>query len=274
LLGAIVGGAGTVTAIATPTADQSDRGIQLTSRMTVATTYYVRGIIQGNTVKADIFTSAPSTSTVGGSPANTTGTITLSAADTAQFGDSRQGFFGTVFVAIDNTSRLVTTTNVRLHVIRGVIQKLSLPVKTKVDWKNISGLFAGIDNTMLRIPYLSVEGCDFSRIPTAANMTELDTFDATQKQGIRVRDSKFANIPAAAGITPGASPYTYTNSDGYDEVVTVAGGTVSDVSVSKDGGATFVQIATATGTTTPLRPGEQLKVTYSSAPTIKKIPTV
>lgn len=77
------------------------------------------------------------------------------------------------------------------------------------------------------------------------------------------------NPQAVATISPGASPYTYTNQDGYPETVQVVGGTVSDISIVRSA------VTTSLGVTSGmflLHPDDGLKVTYTGVPTMRKIP--
>jgi hypothetical protein len=77
------------------------------------------------------------------------------------------------------------------------------------------------------------------------------------------------NPQALAAISVTASPFTYTNTDGYPEEVTVTGGTVSDISLVRGG------VTTSLGLTTGiflLEVGDGLQVTYTGAPTMEKIP--
>ena len=72
--------------------------------------------------------------------------------------------------------------------------------------------------------------------------------------------------PDAVGFlgstTPGASPFTYTNNDSYMEQVSIIGGTIS--AVSRDGESV------GTERTHYLAPGDQIVITYSAAPSIKR----
>ena len=69
-----------------------------------------------------------------------------------------------------------------------------------------------------------------------------------------------------------ASPYTFTNGWQTPITVNVAGGTVSDISYSRDGGTTLVTLATATVFTVTVQPGDSLRITYAVAPTVTFIP--
>jgi len=71
---------------------------------------------------------------------------------------------------------------------------------------------------------------------------------------------RIVGYSAPIAVTPGASPYTYTNNSTGNQFVYVAGGTVSSIT----------QNGVATGLTSgifPLAPNDTLTVTYSVAPT-------
>lgn len=70
-------------------------------------------------------------------------------------------------------------------------------------------------------------------------------------------------------VTPGASPYTYTNNDGYPETMIIEGGTVSAVALIR---STSTIALGATSDIVPLQPLDKVKVTYSVAPTMTKVP--
>ncbi|OUM01671.1 hypothetical protein [Variovorax sp. JS1663] len=79
--------------------------------------------------------------------------------------------------------------------------------------------------------------------------------------------------PVNAITTPavGASPFVFENAGDFDVDAVVSGGTVSAVSISRDGIAYF-PLASATGTTVRLNPGDFLRITYSVLPTLTLIP--
>lgn len=82
-------------------------------------------------------------------------------------------------------------------------------------------------------------------------------------------------IPSGYGTAPsaqvaGASPYTYTNANAYSEDVMVAGGTVTGLDFSRDG-STWYASGLVIGTVR-LSPGDKIKITYTVAPTITRIP--
>lgn len=65
-------------------------------------------------------------------------------------------------------------------------------------------------------------------------------------------------------ITPGSSPYTYTNNDNFDETLFITGGTVSSITYNS------TEISTSTDYSVLLRHGDSVVVTYSSAPSMYK----
>lgn len=72
-----------------------------------------------------------------------------------------------------------------------------------------------------------------------------------------------------ASITVGSSPFTYTAAQTGQ--VIVKGGTVSKIEFSRDGGTTFFDIGVTAGMFL-LNAQDQLKVTYSGAPTMTFVP--
>lgn len=79
-----------------------------------------------------------------------------------------------------------------------------------------------------------------------------------------------ATTNTIASITPGASPYAYQNTDGYNQRVTVQGGTVSKIEISPDG-STYTDIGVTAGMF-DVDYSDYLRVTYSGTPTMKKKP--
>lgn len=79
--------------------------------------------------------------------------------------------------------------------------------------------------------------------------------------------------PENAITTPavGASPFVFENAGDFDIDAVVSGGTVSAVAISRDG-VTYFPLASATGITVRLNPGDFLRITYSVVPTLTLIP--
>lgn len=75
-------------------------------------------------------------------------------------------------------------------------------------------------------------------------------------------------LPSA--ISPGASPYTYRNTNSYPINVIIQGGTVSSITFSRDN-ITNYNTGITTGIVT-LSSGDYLTVTYTVAPTMTQIP--
>jgi hypothetical protein len=95
--------------------------------------------------------------------------------------------------------------------------------------------------------------------------------DATQAGKVRtLANGLRSGQPAAASVTPGASPYTYLNALGYPKELIVSGGTVSLIEVQGGSGAFFT-----TGLTSGVfivRPGHRVRITYSVVPTVVEVP--
>ena len=73
-----------------------------------------------------------------------------------------------------------------------------------------------------------------------------------------------------SGITVGASPFTYQNTNTYPADVIVSGGTVSAIAFSRDN-ATFYTTGLTSGMFA-LSPYDFLRVTYTVAPTMTLVP--
>ena len=104
-----------------------------------------------------------------------------------------------------------------------------------------------------------------------AGAVELATeFYDTNSAGTR-RRRRYTNYTVApSAITPSASPYTYQNTSGFDATVIITGGTVSDISFSRDN-VTYYSIGALSGMV-GLSPNDYLKVTYTVAPTMTLVP--
>lgn len=83
---------------------------------------------------------------------------------------------------------------------------------------------------------------------------------------VKIASNSTGTLPAVASIAVTASVFTYTNTDIYDEQVTVQGGTVTVIAVRG------VTITNATSGQFYLHPNDTIAVTYSVAPAMFKIP--
>lgn len=73
-----------------------------------------------------------------------------------------------------------------------------------------------------------------------------------------------------ADVTVTASPFTYTNGNAYIEDILVSGGGISKMEFTRDG-VTFYDTGSYYGMFT-LSPGDSVKITYLTAPTVTVIP--
>lgn len=90
----------------------------------------------------------------------------------------------------------------------------------------------------------------------------------TLSQSILPLNTAYLISPTA--ITPGASPYTYQNTENYSFDIIVSGGTVSLIEFTRDNAA-FYDTGFIAGILR-LSPGDRIRVTYSGVPTMTKIP--
>ena len=90
------------------------------------------------------------------------------------------------------------------------------------------------------------------------------TVDSTN----RINNNAGFNPQGVAAITPGASPYTYTNNDGVPEVIHIDGGTIT--TVAKNAITLYSFGGTAARCAVWLEPGEAVTVTYTVVPTVNK----
>jgi hypothetical protein len=217
LLGTIVGGAGTVTSITTPTSYQSDRGIQLASRISTATSVWVRCGIQDNVVVAEYLSTEPGYgTTTGGTVVQTTGSITLSASDAALLGDGVQGYPSVGWVPIDSSFRLKRYTSNRRHVIRGFIDGFIFPRRLQENDWGFYAYYTGLGDDRLRFKGLQLRH-DFSRCDPAI-MGEYQGLTAVMKRGIKLMPgsisktsrqvSRLSHIDMAEGVVVGGNSGT------------------------------------------------------------------
>jgi len=86
--------------------------------------------------------------------------------------------------------------------------------------------------------------------------------------------SEYANVnirklDAMSTLTPGGSPYSYTNATDNDKEVIVRGGTVSLIEHGRGGSYESVGV---TAGIFHVSPGDVLRVTYTVAPTMRLVP--
>lgn len=280
LLGTIVGGgAGTVTAINTPTSYQSDRGIALASRIATGTAFTVRLLAKGNTFTADYWAVAQR-SNANASGATATATATVSAiADINGVGNNRQGRVFHTFVPIDTAARMKDHWYDRLTVVRGLIDGMRILENKYVN--TFDGLIIKANSSFLRIDTASplrIRNCDFTQaIGSFSTITDfnLSSADTTVARGIHRFNNSQAKTTAAGTITVPASGSAYTPTINEAMTIDWTGGTLTTpfVEVSVDGGTTWTQKwASNTKGQLVLYPYDQIRWTYSSVPTVTRTP--
>lgn len=245
----------------------------LAARMTTGGTVGLRFSQKGDLLTADYFigTAGRTFGTVG----STRVTYAATASDARIFrGSGAAGYVGFGWTPGDNTSTLVQFRHEPMAVFSGRVRGLS-PLSHQQDVSTSNAIIGG-DSTRLRIenPPLLLS---WDRTAVALHGdTEISGPDSTFKSQMLVEQgSTWGSPPTPALITVSASPFVYINQDGYIQDVAIYGGTLTTpfIELSKDSGVTFSQIAgTNTEKIVRLAPGDQLRVTYSAAPTMRKIP--
>ena len=110
-----------------------------------------------------------------------------------------------------------------------------------------------------------VRDCGYDRMTNGGGVSDLGTYNSFQ--GIKKPSSPFIGRPLAnTSITVTASPMTISNQTGDTQYYTVTGGTVTSIFRGRFGSGSGV--GHYSGCEYALESGEDLVVTYSSAPTI------
>lgn len=277
MLGAIVdGGANTVSTILTPAAYQSDRGLVLTTRISNGTAFWVRGIVRENLVLADYYTSSPTLNASGTSAAGTT-SAAIATSDIFLVGQGTQGTGGFVWVPVDSAATLDDLTNIRLTVTRGFIRNFTL-VRAVQDnaneWRGFEIAAVGTSsNTRITSP-IAIENWDARK--AIGYTTDSDPMvGSTLKTKITRRNYATPTSLVAASVTAPGTGVAYINTDMRPLQLIWSAGTLTTpyLEISLDDGTTWVQIRFANEPgTIVLQPGDQIRWTYSVAPTFRKVP--
>lgn len=121
-------------------------------------------------------------------------------------------------------------------------------------------------------PLLDALALELQSRSLSAEQTRPALDDLAQQIGTlpRVDQQVSARFIQPITITPGASPYTYQNTNTYPVDVIVNGGTVSAVAFSRDN-ATFYTVGQINGVFA-LSPYDFLRVTYTLVPTMTLVP--
>ena len=80
-----------------------------------------------------------------------------------------------------------------------------------------------------------------------------------------------ASGDAPSSISVGASPFVHQNTSAHDVSGNVVGGVVTALAWSRDN-STYYNVGALTSGMVWLSPGDYVKVTYSSAPTMTNVP--
>ncbi len=275
--GANFSGGSMTVATYTSTADTSGLGVQLSTRLSTSTAYWPRLLVQGDTVYMEHFPAAPGNiftrpTTTG---AYVTVTLTLNSTDSKNFGAlSPLGLFGISHIPVDAAAQLDDLTHQRGHVMSGSIQNLQ-PLAFQNAVSGSTGVYyqPGSSSGIRISDRLRVRYSDFSTLGPATSVKEFDILstDTAFLSRLHTEGNHYFTPPVGTAITVSASPFTYQNLDGVRERVGVYAGTVSAINLV-DPQANSTQIANATGHVVLLEPGESLVTTYSSAPTMTKVP--
>ncbi len=245
----------------------------LGARVADNTPYWVRLVCRKNTLTADYYTSAPASTSAGGTGANTV-TATLTGTDALKFGESVNAHVGWVFVPGSSVAYADSINLVRLSVYGGSVRNMAAKIPSGIV-NEAYGLSWGVSNSLARVRKLIVESNDWRGIVGATTVADTDGLIGTTGFGdsVTMRNNAITSTaPAAASVTYPGSGTAYVNTDGYVQQITWYGGTITVVEVSLDGGTTWTQVRAAGDGQLILQPGEQIRWTSSVSPTVRKVP--
>lgn len=253
-------------------------GSKAIARLAASTGYGVRLKAQGNVVTLDLFSGLTSQllSTAGTLDSTS---ITLAGADSSNFGaDSPMGWIGVSWTPVDATATIDSVRNDRMAVFGGVLSRF-IPAAIRqgmTSWTGIRLLASTLDNRIMGV--LRIRDSDFSNRRGHGTVLDAELNGNTMRPFIHFDRHLWAIPPSMNGViaAPG-SGVAYVNADLFTEDVFIYGGTLTTpfVEVSRDGGVTWAQIAGASvEKVVRLDPGDQMRATYSAAPTFRKVPVV
>jgi hypothetical protein len=248
------------------------RRIQLASRIANGTGFTVRCKQRENVVTADYFTSAsiPAITATG----TTTTSLTLTGDDMKTFGSLVQGRPAFSWVPMASGAKGQNLNANRMEVADISIKNVFVGEQTLTSSTSV----VRINQTpaLIRVKgKMKIEDSDFTSAAAAGTVTELECADTTLKSKVAMRNINSTSPAQPANVTPPASGAAYINLDAYPQDIVWSGGTLTTpfVEVSTDDGTTWVQVWFENGGgALTSQPGDQIRWTYSSAPTIRKIP--
>ncbi len=159
-------------------------------------------------------------------------------------------------------------TSIATQAITGTIRGVNAIAVTSDAYPRGIIINEGDSATVCVTNRLYIKDCDFRGITGDGSeiYVGINSRPFVQLDGIRW--ATYPRLPI--GITPGASPYVYRNLDSYTQTVVVSGGTVSVIALSQDGTTYYTTGQTAGAYL--LEAGQYLRVTYTVAPTMTKVP--
>lgn len=136
------------------------------------------------------------------------------------------------------------------------------------DGNNKANLFIG--NSLLEGAGWTDWIAENANTGTPGNLYEANDFGTLAAALVTgtARNNRGFNPQGVAAITVTASPFTYTNNDGVDEMVSIDGGTIT--TVAKNAITLYSFGGTAARCAVFLKPGEAVTVTYTGAPSMNK----
>lgn len=146
---------------------------------------------------------------------------------------------------------------------------------------NAQGVVTGVTNTA--ITFASTFSDSTFRVQDNADATKQLAFEvsgiaigATRTITMGDADVDLGKVVghtnAVTAITVTASPFTYQNAAVYQEDILITGGTVSLIEFTRDNATWYARAVALTGDTVSLSPSDRVRVTYTVAPTMTKIP--
>lgn len=184
--------------------------------------------------------------------------------------------YGTFRFRVRNVALSYTTTNlaacypmaVRVgagaSTLDGEVSGVTVPAT--IANANISPVYFYGTATLTIGARIDVHHCDFTN-----GAYDINFQNNTNAAKVFSASNRYRTFPVvAAAITPTGSPFVYQNLDNYRETVIISGGTVSDISIGRNG-VTYYTTGLTSGAF-DLDNGDYIQVTYTGAPTMTKIP--
>lgn len=156
-------------------------------------------------------------------------------------------------------------------IMRGYVSNISVRQITGTSNPHILYVASGLTDLSIQ-DRLMLRDIDLGETSSGSVISYLDA-DNTNRRNIMLEGyvPPGRTFTAASAVTIGASPHTIEHLDFWPASYSIAGGTVSLVELSINGGSTWTDIGIIAGVVT-LRQADQLRITYSNAPTVTKLP--